>query len=149
MTDQYLYDVKAITSMYDGDSIRVILTAKREVSVDFGFSDVIVSTLSKDTPVAVRMHGFDTPELNDKRPAWKKAAYLAKDAARKWLDAALEAERLKMRSYRDKTGKFGRYLANFERHDQAVSTLKDFMLANHLAVAYEGQSKDSIAAAHQ
>ncbi len=150
--EKYLYKVKSVTSMYDGDSIKVVLTASRttpDIEVDFGFGDVITitgQTIAKDTPVSVRMYGFDTPELRDKRPDWKAAAYLAKDKAREWIDQGIADGNLMMRSHKDETGKFGRYLANFMRGEE---TLKDYLISNHLAVDYFGASKDEIAAAHQ
>jgi len=45
-----------------------------------------------------------------------------------------------MRSYHDRTGKFA---------GQLRTCWQDYMIEHRLAVAYEGQSKDSIAAAHQ
>ena len=154
LDDPYLYRVKTIVSAYDGDTCNVILHASRQTprqEIDFGFGDVIViegQTITKDTFVEVRMYGFDTPELKDKRPDWKAAAYLARDKAVEWLESALNGPGLLMRTHRDRSGKYGRFLANFLRADDHNSTLKLYLMNNNLAVLYHGQSKDDIAAAH-
>ena len=159
---RYVYRVTRIASMYDGDSVNVVVhsTAKSpDVSVDFGFGDIIQlsgTTVSKETPVSVRMHGYDTPELRDRRPDWKAAAYLARDRAREWMEKALAAKTMDglfMRTYKDRTGKYGRYLATFHV-DKAVEegfspSLGDYLIRNFLAVPYHGQSKADVESAHQ
>ena len=153
MAVSYTYEVTGIKSMYDGDSINVEVIRSHTLGgriMDFGFGDVIhipEYTVTKDMVVAVRMHGFDTPELRDKRANFKAAAYLAKEKARDWMDGALEGGRLFMYTYKDKTGKFGRYLANFHNLKDD-STLKGYLIDNQLAVPYHGQNKAEIEALH-
>ena len=52
---------------------------------------------------------------------------------------------------KDKSGKFGRILGKFRifdgRNDRAT-TLNEWMVENHYAVAYHGQSKEAIANEH-
>ena len=65
------------------------------------------------------------------------------------MEEALETGELCMVTMKDKTGKFGRYLANFHRGPfQLNHTLKKHLIAEHLAVEYHGQAKSEVAAAH-
>jgi len=157
-TKEHVYNVLKIRSMYDGDSAKV--TCYREFIVagaryDFGFGDIIEvgsRSISKYTDIDCRMYGYDCPELRDKRPDWKAAAYLARDVARKWMEEAIESGSLKMQSHlvkdREEKGKFGRYLSNFwdERKNQL---LMDFLINRQLAVSYHGQNKAEIEDAHE
>ena len=159
------YKVLSIISMYDGDTVNVLCLREHEVpeqTIDFGFGDVVkipAYTITKEIPIKVRMYGFDTPELNDKRPEWKRAANLARREARAWMISTLKHGHLIMITHKDKTGKYGRYLANFEarrnefvprRAEQYImeGTLKDYLIEQRLAVPYHGQSKDEIEPAH-
>ena len=153
------YRVISILSMYDGDSVNVKVLRQHEmpeVLMDFGFNDIVINpayTVQKMIDVSVRMYGYDTPELRDKRPDWKKAAYLARDVARNWMEDGIEKKSLIMKSYKDKTGKYGRYLANFVKYDDQKDrnksiSLGDYLIANYMAVEYYGQSKADIEAAH-
>ena len=152
------YKVIAIRSMYDGDSVKI--TALREHYIDpqvldFGFGDIIKIpgyTVSKEIDVDCRMAGYDTPELRDKRLLWKKAAYLARDMARQWMEVKMEHGGITMVSVRsskdqESKGKFGRYLCNFK--DVIGHTLMDYLIEQHLAVPYHGQNKLEVEAAHE
>ena len=151
---EFLYRVKSIDSMYDGDSVnvRVFRTYRiPEQVMDFGFSDVVVVpgyVIEKTTSVKVRMYGFDTPELRDKRPDWKAAAYLARDVGRAWMDARIGADDLMMHTFKDEKGKFGRYLANFWALNDPGNTLARLLIGKHLAVPYHGQNKAEVESAH-
>ena len=158
MSDKsFEYKVIAIRSMYDGDSVKI--TALREHYIDpqvldFGFQDIITIpgyTISKQIDVDCRMFGYDTPELRDKRPLWKEAAYLARDMARQWMEAKLAHGGVTMVSVKtskdqESKGKYGRYLCNFK--DVIGHTLMDYLIEMRLAVPYHGQNKDDIEAAH-
>ena len=51
----------------------------------------------------------------------------------------------------DKAGKFGRILGKFRIYDakeDRQTTLNEWMIGNHYAVAYHGQSKEAIADEH-
>ena len=154
---KFEYKVIAIRSMYDGDSVKI--TALREHAVpgqiiDFGFGDVIdipAYTIKKEIDVDCRMAGYDTPELRDKRPLWKEAAYLARDIARDWMETKMEHGGLTMVSVKtskdqEAKGKFGRYLCNFK--DVAGHTLMDHLIDRHMAVPYHGQNKSDVEAQH-
>ena len=52
---------------------------------------------------------------------------------------------------KDKSGKFGRILGKFRVHEPNLDRyviLNDFMIDNHYAVMYHGQSKESIEEEH-
>ena len=153
ITEKFVYKITDIDSVYDGDSATVEAVRYHRISeqvMDFGFNDIVVipeSIVEKRFIVKVRMYGFDTPELRDKRPDWKAAGYLARDVAAKWLHDRLDNDELVMFTHQDKTGKFGRYLANFWGTDLKQS-LRNFLLDEALAVPYHGQNKAEVAAAH-
>ena len=50
-----------------------------------------------------------------------------------------------LRTYKDKGGKYGRYMGDFKRYDK---WLCEELVKNHLAVEYFGQSKALIQEAH-
>ena len=111
---------------YDGDSFNLTL--------DLGFG----LHLHRQC----RLEGADTPELRDRRPDWKAAAYLARDQVRAWVAQAGEAVFVS-ETY---TGKFGRPLGDIEIDGKSV---RERLIAEHLAVPYAGQAKADIAAEHQ
>ena len=151
---EFKYEVLEILSMYDGDSINVRCVREHtvpETTMDFGFDDIVTSPshiVTKIIDVNVRMHGYDTPELRDKRPDWKAAAYLARNEARLWVKSKLCGQGLIMITHKDERGKFGRYLANFVSRMDGT-TLKDYLIENYMAVPYHGQNKMEIEKAHE
>ena len=61
-----------------------------------------------------------------------------------WLNTISNTEK-------DRTGKFGRILGKFKIFDgknDRESTLNEWMIENHYAVAYTGQSKEAVANEH-
>ena len=57
----------------------------------------------------------------------------------------------KLVTVKDGAGKFGRILGKFKIYDAKVdreTTLNEWMIENHYAVAYHGQSKEDIANEH-
>lgn len=85
-----LYHYRAeVASVYDGDTIRA--------DIDLGLEVWI-----RNTPL--RLYGINTPEI---RGAEKQAGYKARDRLKELL-----ADRdLIVKTYRDKKGKYGRWLA--------------------------------------
>lgn len=84
----YIYTAK-VESIYDGDTVRL--------TVDLGFS----IKMHKET---FRLYGIDTPELRgEEREAGLKA--------RDWLREQILGEDVIVKTYKDKKGKYGRYLA--------------------------------------
>jgi micrococcal nuclease len=88
-----MYEYRAeYLSNYDGDTVKFM--------VDLGFN-----TFMK---ITVRLSGIDTPELRDPDPVMKAKAYEVKDFVRESLMGAKE---IIIETEKDKTGKYGRYLA--------------------------------------
>ena len=115
---EYRYECKDISN-YDGDSFRLTIIKRW----DFGF-DIHVR---QEYKIATRIYGIDTPELRDKRSAFKALGILARDRAREWV----EAEPVIFLSL-DKPDKYGRALGDFQRADGAKLT--NYLLDNALAV---------------
>lgn len=130
----YVYEAVDITN-YDGDSFRMTLRKRW----DFGFGIHAEQQYS----LAVRIKGVDTPELRDKRPDWKAAAYLARDEARRWLSEVGPCRFISV----DKPDKYGRGLGDIMNADGDI--LSAFLLENRLGVPYEGQNKADVEAAHE
>ena len=130
----YIYEVSEISN-YDGDSFRLDLVKRW----DFGFKIHV----EQQYHLPVRIVGIDTPELRDKRAAWKAAAYLARDEARAWVKSKAPCKFISM----DKPDKYGRGLGDIEAPDG--TRLTEYLLEKHLAVPYIGQNKLDVEAAHQ
>ncbi len=85
-----MYNYKAkIIDVYDGDTVTAI--------VDLGFLHF--------QEMKLRLYGIDTPEL---RGVEKEAGIVVRDLVREMI---LNKE-VEIHSYKDKQGKYGRYLAN-------------------------------------
>ena len=85
------YVYKAIvTNIYDGDTITV--------NIDLGFGTWIFD-------VKLRLYGIDTPEIRgEERPEGLES--------RDWLRIAIPVgSEITLETHKDKTGKYGRYLA--------------------------------------
>ena len=72
----------------DGDTV--------EVTLDLGFSI--------EHTVTVRLLGVDTPERNDQQ--WEKAKIFTSQ----WMT---DEQHIVLRTFKDRTGKYGRYLGDF------------------------------------
>ena len=88
----YKYKAKYIRN-YDGDTIKFI--------ADLGFG------VWKHT--TIRLVGIDTPELRSKDPVDKEKAYAAKDYV---FSKLADAKEIIIKTQKDKTGKYGRYIAD-------------------------------------
>ena len=78
----------------------------------------------------------------------KKFGYLAKDMVESFLPVGSIQTLV---TVKDKAGKFGRILGKFKIHDgkeDRQTTINEWMIENHYAVAYFGQSKEAIADEH-
>lgn len=88
----HLYEYRAeVVSVYDADTIRL--------DIDLGFK-----TWLKNTPV--RLLGIDAPEI---RGPEREAGLIARDALRRLFEE--HPGRVMIRTARDSTGKYGRWLA--------------------------------------
>ncbi len=128
----YEYKVK-ITRVVDGDTV--------DAEVDLGFD-----TFIKDR---IRLMGLDTPESRTRNKK-EKALGLAAKAYLKELLRENKGDII-LRTSKEGKGKFGRILGKFKIYDAKVdreTTLNEWMIENHYAVAYHGQSKEDIANEH-
>ena len=125
-----MYEYKCtIVRVVDGDTV--------DVDIDLGF-DV---WLSKQR---VRLYGVDTPESRTRDKEEKKYGLRAKAFVEHHLP--LESNQV-LRTKIDKSrGKFGRILGEFVVDDTTINSL---LVKTHNAVAYQGQSKEDITAAHR
>ncbi len=111
----YTYKIKEVVSVYDGDTCKLV--------VDLGFG-----TYHK---ITCRLNGINTPEVRgDERPEGIKS--------RDWLRNLLfntSPHRIKIKTHRDKTGKYGRYLIDIYI-DENDTSINEIMLKEGLAIAY-------------
>ena len=122
----YSYRVKSIVKIIDGDTFDCIM--------DLGF-DVLLEA-------RVRMMGIDTPESRTRDLEEKKFGLLAKE----YLIEKLDGEELIVTTEVDnEKGKFGRILGWVWADGVNINNQ---MIIDHMAVAYEGQSKDDVEAEH-
>ena len=124
--EPYCYNA-AVRRVVDGDT--VIL------DIDLGF-DVVLSNQK------VRLYGVDTPECRTRDLEEKEAGLLAKDKLCFFLH---KGDRVTVRTKLDK-GKFGRILGTIVAEGVNVN---EFLVENHYAVVYRGQSKDDVKTAHK
>ena len=128
----YEYSCK-ILRVIDGDTV--------DVDIDLGFG----VWMHKER---VRLHGIDTPESRTKDLEEKKYGLLAKEQIQAFMPVGSMQTLV---TVKDKTGKFGRILGKFLIHDNktdAQMTINDWMIREHHAVEYFGQSKEAIAEEH-
>ena len=115
-----------INRVIDGDSV--------DVCIDLGFDISFTSS--------VRLYGIDTPESRTRDPQEKKCGLLSK----KFLEEAVKnGKNIIIRTQKDEKGKFGRVLGSLVIDGININHK---MIEENLAVAYYGQSKDSIAKGH-
>ena len=128
----YEYRCK-ILRVVDGDTV--------DVDIDMGFG----VWLHKER---VRLYGIDTPESRTKDLEEKKYGLIAKEQIKSFMPVGSMQTLV---TVKDKTGKFGRILGKFLIHDNktdAQMTINDWMIREHHAVEYFGQSKAQIAEGH-
>ena len=126
----YEYRCK-IVKIIDGDTV--------DVDIDLGFG----VWLHKER---VRLYGIDTPESRTRDLDEKKYGLIAKDMITKFMPVDSFQTLI---TQKDKSGKYGRILGKFKVNDGNYDIiLNDWMITNHHAVAYYGQSKDDIEHEH-
>lgn len=111
----YVYPIRDLITVYDGDTMRVI--------IDLGFSTLRVVTL--------RLAGLDTPEVTG---AQKKVGLQVREVVRAWMrncgPHTVESTSL---------DKYGRCLAIVHgKRNGKPETLNDLLLTNNLANGYAG-----------
>ena len=128
----YEYSCK-IVRVVDGDTV--------DVDIDLGFGVWMHNE-------RVRLHGIDTPESRTRDLEEKKYGLLAKEQILFFLP---EGSMQTLVTVKDKAGKFGRILGKFKIVDPVTAydtTVNDWMIKEHHAAPYFGQSKDEIAQIH-
>ena len=128
----YEYRCK-IVRVVDGDTV--------DVDIDLGFG----IWMHKER---VRLHGIDTPESRTRDLEEKKYGLLAKEQILFFLP---EGSMQTLVTVKDKAGKFGIILGKFKIVDPVTAydtTVNDWMIKEHHAAPYFGQSKDEIAQIH-
>ena len=126
----YEYRCK-IVKIIDGDTV--------DVDIDLGFG----VWMHKER---IRLYGIDTPESRTRDLNEKKYGLIAKG----WIERFMPVGSMQtLITQKDKSGKFGRILGKFRVNDGHYDIiLNDWMISNHHAVAYYGQSKQDIAEQH-
>jgi len=126
----YEYRCK-IVKIVDGDTV--------DVDIDLGFG----VWMHKER---IRLYGIDTPESRTRDLDEKKYGLIAKSWIEKFMPLGSTQTLI---TQKDKSGKFGRILGKFRVNDGSYDIiLNDWMISNHHAVAYFGQSKQDIAEQH-
>ena len=114
--DNQLFNYRAVvTGVYDGDSITI--------DIDLGFNNWMKNQ-------KVRLFGINTPEIRgEERPD----GLVARDRLRELI---LDKE-IVITSYKDKSGKYGRWLATvFLKQDGMFENINTLLLAEGLAEVY-------------
>ena len=107
------YKVKEIVRVYDGDTVTCV--------IDLGCNVSITET--------VRLYGIDTPEIRgEEREEGLKS--------RTRLLELLANENITIKTYKDKTGKYGRLLGTFFVGEEMLSVNEQLVLEN-FAERYE------------
>ena len=126
----YEYQCK-IVKVIDGDTT--------DVDIDLGFG----IWMHKER---IRLLGIDTPESRTRDKEEKKYGL----AAKKYLTEMLNDEGgIVLKTKKDAEGKFGRILGELWRTtDNADKSINQYLVDEHHAVQYYGQSKDEIVEQH-
>ena len=128
----YEYRCK-VTRVVDGDTV--------DVDIDLGFG----VWMHKER---IRLYGIDTPESRTRDLEEKKYGLLAKQQIESFMP---RGSMQTLVTVKDKAAKFGRILGKFLIYDKKTDrqmTINDWMVREHHAVAYHGQSKEDIAEEH-
>ena len=109
----YEYKVKEVVSIYDGDTMKVIL--------DLGFDITAKLTL--------RLYGINAPEIRgEERPEGLNS--------RDWLRGVIshaqeQGAGIIVKTHKDKTGKYGRMLAEIFIDDMVVSVNRQMVMEGY------------------
>ena len=132
--EKEVYNYKCtLVKVVDGDTI--------DIDIDLGF-DVWLRNQRG------RLYGIDTPESRTRDLVEKVFGLEAKKMVETWLPPGSTQTLI---TQKDKSGKFGRILGKFRIFDgknDRASTINEWMVENHYAVAYTGQSKEAVANEH-
>ena len=122
-----------IVKIIDGDTV--------DVDIDLGFG----VWLKKQR---IRLYGIDTPESRTRDLEEKKYGNVAKA----FVESHLPVGSMRtLTTVKDAVGKYGRILGKFKAYDKDLDAwvnMNQWMIVKHLAVEYQGQSKEDIAEQH-
>ena len=120
-----------VVKIVDGDTV--------DVDIDLGFGIWMRNE-------RIRLLGIDTPESRTRDKEEKKYGL----AAKKYLTEMLNDEGgIVLKTKKDAEGKFGRVLGELWRTtDYADKSINQYLVDEHHAVQYYGQSKDEIVEQH-
>ena len=128
-----MYEYNAIvTHVVDGDTM--------DVTLDLGF-DILYNS-------RIRLFGINTPESRTRDLEEKARGLAAKDRV---LELCPIGQQVIVKTQKDGKGKYGRILGQFKVYDMHQGKdiiLNEWMIENHIGVAYFGQSKESIQVEH-
>lgn len=105
--------------------------------VDLGFDTYVGGKRGR-----IRLYGIDAPESRTRDKEEKKYGLMAKKFVEDFMPVGTVVT---LKTYKDKGGKYGRYMGDFKRHDK---WLCQELIKNHMAVEYFGQSKFAVKEAH-
>ena len=129
-----MYEYKCeIVRVVDGDTV--------DVDIDLGFGVWMRNE-------RVRLHGIDTPESRTRDGVEKIFGKLASSVVTHFLP---HGSTQILVTVKDNVGKYGRVLGKFKIHDlknDAEMFLNDWLIREHYAVAYTGQSKGNVQDTH-
>lgn len=128
MERQFIYNA-IVKRVVDGDTI--------DVDIDLGFGTWIHNE-------RVRLLGVDTPECRTRDELEKQFGLLAKHVVEGFCP---EGSKVVLQTEMDDKGKFGRTLG-IVWVDSGELNLNQFLIEERYAVAYEGQAKEEVEAAH-
>ena len=115
----YEYKVVSVDKVVDGDTV--------DVTLDLGFH-----IFKKER---IRIFGVDANELTSKDPSLRDRAMLGKEFARKWFSQDLRKRQLTVKTYKDKSDKYGRMLGDFRFSGEPLS-FSEAILEAGLAKVY-------------
>ena len=122
-----------IVKVIDGDTV--------DVDIDLGYG----VWLKKQR---IRLYGIDTPESSTRDLEEKKYGLVAKAFVESHLPVGSMRTLI---TVKDAVGKYGRILGKFKAYDSDLDAwvnMNQWMIVKHLAVEYQGQSKEDIAEQH-
>ena len=129
-----MYEYKCkIVKIVDGDTI--------DVDIDLGFGTWIHNE-------RVRLVGIDAPESRTRDLEEKKAGLYEKKCVEGFLPVGSNQTLI---TYKDKSGKFGRILGDFQIYDGEEDRqmgIVEYMIKHNIGVEYTGQSKQQIEEHH-
>ena len=91
---------------YEADVVRVVDGDTVDVIFDLGFG---IMFGNPGAPVRLRLYNINAPEIHGVKKGSEE--YNEGMAAKEWLQDRIEGKRIVIRTIKDKTGKYGRYLA--------------------------------------